>query len=107
LIDVSKAGVKGDVYFVNSTTILIKHFELPLGPMVASPVFWIDRHNLLSGQGVHLKSDRYGYLILGCYENENTYVTIPKSKSAPTLLSYHSFGVYCLQNQYAHAYIHW
>jgi hypothetical protein len=105
VIDVQKAGVSGDVYFVNSTTILIKKFNLPPGPPAI--VFWIDRYNTLSGQGIHLKSDKYGYNVLGCYEDDDVLVTIPKSKEAPTLLSYHSFGIYCVKTQVNYGYIHW
>lgn len=60
LIDVQNAGVKGQVYFLNATTIKIQGLTLPVGP--PAPLFWIDYHHLLSGQGVHLPSQKYGFV---------------------------------------------
>ncbi len=60
LVDVQNAGVRGQVYIVNSTTIQIQGFTLPMGP--PAPLFWIDYHHLLSGQGVHLPSEKYGFV---------------------------------------------
>uniref|UniRef100_A0A914X2X5 DM13 domain-containing protein n=1 Tax=Plectus sambesii TaxID=2011161 RepID=A0A914X2X5_9BILA len=105
IIDVQNAGVKGEVYFVNSTTIKIAGLTLPTGP--PAPLFWVDYHHLLSGQGVHLPSDKYGYNILGTYDNEDVYVTIPVSDQFPTVLSYKSFGVWCAKFFVNFAYISW
>uniref|UniRef100_A0A914X4C2 DM13 domain-containing protein n=1 Tax=Plectus sambesii TaxID=2011161 RepID=A0A914X4C2_9BILA len=89
MVDVEGQGLRGDVYATSPTQLYIRNFVF--NGNAPAPHFYIDDHNLPSGQGVVIPSAKYGTNKLGPYNNEAVYLTLPQGQ----ITDYHSFSVYC------------